>query len=139
MSVADNKARVRRALDDLNRGDLEAYLTLYHPGAVLHGYGLEPGRDPIRQFYLGFLAAFPDTHIALKEVLGEGDLLACRYTFTGTHQGMLNGIPPTGRNVEVNGLTILRFEDGACVERWTQMNDVGLMQQLGALPAPMPA
>lgn len=136
MSAEQHKARIRRALEHLNQGDLEAYLHLYAEDAVMHGFGIEPGLDNIRHFYQGYLSAFPDTHVAIEEMVAEGDDVACRYTFTGTHQGPFMGIPPTGRAVTVEGITVLRFAGEQCAERWTQMDAMGLMQQLGVIPAP---
>ena len=136
MLAEENKAYVRRALERFNEGDLNAYLELYHPDAVLHDLGIEPGFDNIRRFYQGYVAAFPDGHVAIEDLVAEGDKVTCRYTFTGTHQGSLMGIPPTGKRVSINGITILRFAGGRCVERWTQVDFLGLMQQLGVIPAP---
>lgn len=136
MTTQQHLDTLHRALDALNQGDLDGYLNLYTDDALLHGYGLEPGRDAIRQFYLGYLAAFPDTHIALEDVIAAGDRVACRYRFTGTHRAEVMGVPATGRRVEIEGLTILRFRDGRCAERWAQADFMGMMQQLGAVPAP---
>ena len=69
-------------------------------------------------------------------MLGEGDKVVTRGTFTGTHQGEFNGIPATGKKVKVSYCDIWRVENGKCVENWVQMDMVGLMQQLGVIPAP---
>ena len=136
MAAEENKARVRRVLERFNEGDLDGYLELYHADAVLHDLGVEPGIENIRQFYQGYLTAFPDAHVAVEDLMAEAEKVTCRYTFTGTHRGSLMGIPPTGKAVNVNGITILRFAGGQCVERWTQTDFLGLMQQLGVIPAP---
>ena len=136
MQTEANKASIRRALDHFNRGDLEAYLNLYAEDAVLHDFGIEPGLENIRRFYQGFLAAFPDIEITMEDIRAEGDEVAERITLRATHQGNFNGIPPTGKKITMAGITILRFEDGQCVERWTQADFLGLMQQLGAIPTP---
>jgi predicted ester cyclase len=68
--------------------------------------------------------------------LTEGDTLVVRFRMDGTHQGPFMGIPPTNMAIHLSGITMLRFEDGRCVERWTQADVLGLLQQLGALPAP---
>ena len=134
MNAELHEAALRRALDHLNRGNLDGYLDLYTEDAVLYGYGLEPGRAPLRQFYEGFLAAFPDTHIAIDDLLAAGDKVACRYRFSGTHRGDFMGVPATGRSVEIAGITVLRFVGGRCAERWAQADFLGLLQQLGAVP-----
>ena len=136
MAAQQHQERLRRALDHFNRGDLEGYLTIYAEDAVMHDYGVEPGLAHIRQFYQGFLGAFPDGHVAVEDLVAEGDKVTCRYTFTGTHQGPLMGIPPTGKAVTIGGISILRFDREQCVERWSQTDFLGLMQQLGAIPMP---
>ena len=137
MSTEQLKTRLRHALDHFNHGNLEAYLTIYAEDAVMHDYGVEPGLENIRQFYQGFLGAFPNGHVAIEDLIAEGDKVTCRFTFTGTHQGLLmGGIPPTGKAVTIGGITILRFGGEQCVERWTQMDFLGMMQQVGVVPAP---
>ena len=139
MSAKENKACVRRALDHFNQGDLETYLDLYDAGAVMHDVGIEPGIENIHLFYQGYLTAFPDANVAIEDLVAEGDRVMCRNTFTGTHQGPLMGIPPTGSAVTISAITILRFAGGKCIERWTQADNLSLMQQLGILPAPQRA
>ncbi|MCI0441064.1 MAG: ester cyclase [Chloroflexi bacterium] len=136
MPERDNKEILQRAIETLNRGDLEGYLRLYDSRVVLHGYqGVEPGIESVRQFYQGFTAAFSDLKVRLDDVLAEGDRVAARFTTTGTSTGPLMGMPPTGKQVTFGGITILRFAGGKCVERWSQSDFLGLMQQLGAVPA----
>ena len=136
MPTEENKARVRRALDHFNRGDLAAYLDLYAEDAVLHDFGIEPGIDNIRRFYEGFRQAFPDAQVTTEDLIAEGDRIAERFTIRATHRGDFQGIPPTGTTITMNGITILRFAGEKCVERWTQADFLGLMQQLGVVPAP---
>lgn len=120
--------------DPAHRAD---YLSLYAPDAVIHGYqGLEPGFDGIRRFYEGIWAAFPDARVETHEMITEGDILAMRFTMHATHLGPFQGIPPTGRTITLPGITLLRFANGQCVERWSQADFLGLLIQLGALPAP---
>jgi predicted ester cyclase len=83
-----------------------------------------------------FWAAFPGNQLALDDVVAEGEQVACRFTVQGVHRGDLQGIPPTGKDVRVDGITILRFAGGKCVERWNQADFLGLLHQLGAIPAP---
>lgn len=133
----ENKATLRRALENWNRGDLAGYAELYSPGVVLHGYqGVEPGMEGTKRFYEAFWAAFPGSRITIEDMFGEGDEVACRFTLRATHEGEFNGIPPTGRQVTVPGITILRFASGRCVERWSQSDFMGMLQQLGVVPAP---
>ena len=71
--------------------------------------------------------------MTIEDVLTEGDWLACRFVVRGTHRGELMGIRPTGKPVNLPGLTILRFRAGKCIERWSQADFLGLLQQLGAV------
>lgn len=113
------------------------YFELYDPDVVLHGF--PPGVDDLtsaRGFYEEIWTALPDGALTLHEVLAEGDLVACRVTIDGTHQGALLGVPPTGRALLLEAITILRFRDGRTVERWNRLDEAGLMAQLGLLGAP---
>lgn len=117
---------------------LEDYLALYAPDALLWGYGPGPlqGKDAIRAFYEGVKAAFVDIDLVLDEVLeAEGGRLVLRFHMDGTHAGPFLGVPPTGRRVTLPGLTVLRFEGGLCVERWSTADFLGLLVQLGAFGA----
>lgn len=137
MSVEANKALIRRAAELFGADTLEQYLEIYHPDANLHFLppGLPPGREGARLFYQMFLAAFPDARVTVDTLLGEGDLLAECFTVRGTHRGQFQGIPPTGRPITVTGVTIMRLEDGHIVERWSEADFLGLLRQIGAMPA----
>jgi steroid delta-isomerase-like uncharacterized protein len=137
VSTEENKAVLRRAIERWNEGDLASYLELYNPEVVLHGYqGMEPGLESVKRFYEAFWSAFPASQITLEDVFAEGDEVACRFTLRAAHGGGFNGIPATGRRVELKGITILRLADGRCVERWNQADFMGMLRQLGAVPAP---
>lgn len=139
MSAEDNKAIMQRAIEKFNRGDLAEYLDIYdEESLVIHGYPpeLPPNFEGVKQFYGMMLSAFPDTNVTFEEMVAEGEEVACRYTFRATHRGDFLGIPPSGNRVEMGGMTILRFEGGKCVERWQNADMMGLMQQIGAIPAP---
>jgi steroid delta-isomerase-like uncharacterized protein len=135
--TAENKAALQRAIDQWNAGDLDGYLQLYDPSVTLHGYpGVTPGLESVRGFYQGFWAALPGCQISIEDMVGEGDEVACRATLHGTHTGPLMGVPATGKDVSVPTITILRFAGGKCVERWSQADFLGMLQQIGAIPAP---
>jgi steroid delta-isomerase-like uncharacterized protein len=93
-----------------------------------------------RDAYIGHLpmyyGAFPDFELSLDDMLAEGDEVATRWSFTGTHQGDLMGVPATGRQVRASGMTIQRVSDGKIVEGWTIFDTMGLMQQLGVMEQP---
>ena len=83
-----------------------------------------------------FEAAFPLYELIVEDMIAEGDEVAVRATFRGTHEGEFAGVPATGNEVEIPVFLIYRLEDGLIVEHWMQADVLGLMQQLGALPAP---
>jgi steroid delta-isomerase-like uncharacterized protein len=135
MSVQQNEAALAAAREDWNAGDLDGYLRLYAPEAVVHGYaGVESGIAGIRQFYEAFWAGFPGSQLVFEDVFSVEDRVACRFVVRATHAGTFQGIPATGTRVEVPGITILRFAGGRCVERWSQADFLGLLGQLGVLP-----
>lgn len=101
--------------------------------------GIEPNKEGVKQFFAMFRSAFPDLRMEPHEILAEGDLVSCRGTFTGTHQGEFMGVPPTGRHIEADAIDILRIRDGQFVEHWGVMDAMTLMQQIGALAEQTPA
>jgi steroid delta-isomerase-like uncharacterized protein len=92
------------------------------------------GPEGIRGFVTTYLTAFPDGKITIDDQLAEGDLVTSRWTGRGIHQGDLMGIPPTGKQVTVTGITISRVKDGKVVEEWTNWDTLGLLQQVGVVP-----
>jgi len=136
MPTADNVAALHAAAAQWNAGNLEGYLALYDPEAVLHGYaGVGPGLSGIRDFYRAFWAAFPGSRLVLEDVFASGEKVACRVLLQGEHRGAFRGIVATGARINVPGITILEFQGGRCIRRWSCMDGVGLLQQLGALPS----
>ncbi|HEU0023534.1 MAG TPA: ester cyclase [Thermoleophilaceae bacterium] len=132
-----NSVRLDRAIADWNRGDLERYLTLYDEGIRLHGYAPEPmDKESVRGFYEQHFAAFPGGQIELLHTFADGDDVVTRFVMRGRHEAEFLGVPATGRDIELNGITILRFRDGLVVERWSQADMLGLLVQFGAVPAP---
>ncbi|MGH9162829.1 MAG: ester cyclase, partial [Vicinamibacteraceae bacterium] len=118
------EARVR-----WNRGDFEGYLRLYSFNAVLHGYAnVLPGLRGIRQFYEGFWSAFPGSHIIFEDVFAADDRVACRFVIKATHAGEFQGLAATGKSIHLPGITILKFAEGRCVERWSQVDASSLLE-----------
>jgi predicted ester cyclase len=140
MTVQENKAAVLRALERLSDGDVDGYLELYDPDAVLHGLGPEPlDVAGARAFYSMLVTAFRGSRVTADDFVGEGDKLTVKYSFRGRHQGEFMGVPATGNDVTIGGITILRFEGGRVAERWNSADFLGLLTQIGAVPAPAPA
>ena len=138
MSV-ENKAIARRLLEEaFNSGNLDVVDELLAPEFVNYDAALpEPttGIDAAKASIGGYRAAFPDLRITLEQQVAEGELVATRWTARGTHQGELFGIAPTGKQATVTGITIDRIVGGRIVESWTNWDTLGLMQQLGVVPA----
>ncbi|HEX8208338.1 MAG TPA: ester cyclase [Solirubrobacteraceae bacterium] len=128
---------LQRAVERVNAGDLDGYMELYAADVQVHGY--PPGIDSfetLRAFYAGFFAGLSDVRLELHEIVSEGDLVAARYVLSGTHTGELMGVPATGRAVSIDGQSFFRFSGDEVVVRWQSMDALGLLTQLGALPAP---
>ena len=93
-------------------------------------------REGMRQAAAMFRAAFPDWHSDIGFYVEEGDLVVENFTASGTQQGEIFGVPPSGRTVSLPGINIWRVRDGLIVERWARLDDLGLMRQLGLVPQP---
>jgi steroid delta-isomerase-like uncharacterized protein len=137
MSAEENKAVTRGFMEAFSRHDLDSCEPFLDENIVVHGFpGLPPGRDAFRGVGEMFLAAFPDGTIAIEDMLADGDKVVARYMYTGTHQGELQGIPATGKEIAVEGILIDHIVNGKIVERWDVFDQIGMLQQLGVMPAP---
>jgi len=136
MSTDENKALARRSWEIVNQRNPDLIEEFYPPDFVWH----EPDRDvqgyeQAKQFVSSFFEAFPDINISVEDVITEGDQAVSRYTIRGTHQGQTEDFgPPTGKQVELRGITIHRFEDGKIVEEWEAYDNLSMLQQLGLAP-----
>jgi steroid delta-isomerase-like uncharacterized protein len=97
------------------------------------------GRDGVKQYFDSIYEAFPDICFQIEDQIGEGDRVVTRWVAHGTHQGAFLGVPATGREVRLSGIDIDCIAGGKVVECWTNVDELGLMQQLGAVPTPEPA
>jgi steroid delta-isomerase-like uncharacterized protein len=137
MSIETNKAIVRRYFDQvLNEGRHDLADEFLTENIELHGSGLAPGLEVVKQFYTEFSAAFPDGKNTIEDVVAEGDRVVARTTFTGTHQGEIQGIPATGKRASITMITIFRLANGKIDEGWLVNDSLGMMQQLGVIPTP---
>jgi predicted ester cyclase len=129
--------RMTAAVQRFNAGDLEGYMSAYAPTVVPHGYpeGVTDF-DSLRAFYRQLLDACDGLRVQVLRTVEQGDVLAAQFVLRGRHTGDLFGAPATGRELEVHGATFMRFQDGKVAERWQHVDDLGMMQQLGLLPAP---
>ena len=136
----ENKAIVRRFIEEVwNNGNLDAIDELISEDHVNHDpaqAGSPGGREGMRAFVQMYRTAYPDTHIEVGEMIAEGDLVAGPWTATGTHRGELMGIPPTGKSITVTGMGMDRVRNGQIVESWANYDSLGMLTQIGAIPAP---
>jgi steroid delta-isomerase-like uncharacterized protein len=91
------------------------------------------GPEEFRQLVLAYRTAFPDVHLTVEDVLGVGDRVVARWVSHGTHLGPMMGIPPTGRSIEIMGISIFRIAAHQVAEEWEGFDTMGLMQQLGVM------
>lgn len=140
MSVEENKALVRRLIEEVfNRGAISLVDELFAPDFVEHEElppGIPPGREAVKQLATMFRNAFPDFNVTIDDLIGEGDKVVVRSTWSGSHKGEFMGIAPTGKRVSFGVIDAIRLVGGKVVEHWGQMDKMGLMQQLGVFPAP---
>jgi steroid delta-isomerase-like uncharacterized protein len=134
---AETKAVARRFFEEGASGTADE--ALIAPDLIYHGppmIGELRGRDAFVQVLGVFRRAFPGFTTTIEEMVAEGDLVAVRHTHHGLHRGEFNGIPPTGREIHVTGIEIVRVRDGQVAEFWHLDDFLTLLQQLGALSAP---
>ncbi len=140
VSVEENKALARRWFEDLfNAGNLEVADEIIAPDHVNHDPTLPDipaGPEGQKQIVNLYRGAFTNAHISVEDQLAEGDKVVTRWSGSGTHQGELMGVAPTGNQVTITGVTINRVSDGKIVESWSNYDALGMMQQIGAVPEP---
>lgn len=139
MSIENNKAILRRITDEAwNRGDLAVLDELIHREFVRHT-PLRPdgihGVEGFKQHVASARAAFPDAVFVIEDEIAEGDRVVNRWGFRGTHRADFAGIPATGKAVAMTAITIVRFADGKVAEIWDEADALGLLRQLGVIPA----
>lgn len=140
MSVEENKAISRRTVEDvLNRGDFTVFDESVASNYVFHGVIMElNGPEAFKQYLSAVRNAFPDAYVTIDDIVAEGDNVALRFTFTGTHEGNLSDIAPTGKQVTQIEAIFYRFAGGKVVEAWQYANLLAFYQQLGISPLPAP-
>jgi steroid delta-isomerase-like uncharacterized protein len=137
VSVAENKALVLRFYDEVwGRGNVAFAQEVFADDYIRHDLRpTDPPPGPEGQAMIAerFRSAFPDLEWQVDLVVGEGDLVAARWTATGTHSGAWGDVAATRRKVSFSGVNVFRFGDaGKVVEIWNHRDDLGLMEQLGA-------
>ena len=129
----ENKALVQRSWELDNPERLDEF---YPPDVVWHMPEQDlRGIEEAKQYVSTFLGAFPDASFSVEDLIADGDKVVSRFTARGTHQGETEEFgPPTGRQLEQEGITIHRIEDGKIVEEWSQYDNLSILQQLGLVP-----
>lgn len=139
MSTEDNKAAYRQFIEEvMNKKNVAAIDTFIDPNQVEHFAppGTPGGIEGAKQLFGMFLTAFPDLHVMVEDMIAEGDKIVSRITMSGTQQGVFMDIPPTGKQFSITSIEISRIAGGKIVEHWAEIDALGLMQQLGVVPAP---
>jgi predicted ester cyclase len=133
----ENRAVVRRWIEAFNNPYTpQTEVDALAPGYIAHAPWL-PGPLDLEgwsQFTATFVEAFPDLRLTVEDIFSGGDMVAARVAFRGTHRGEFQGVPPTGKEVAFSSIEIDRMVDGKVEEHWFEMDLLGLMGQLGAIP-----
>lgn len=135
MSLEPNKNLGQQFIDLCNRQDYTAVFKLFAPEFRSYLPGA-PGldRDGWKSTMQVFFAAFPDFRHDIEELIATDDRIILRLVLRGTHQGNFNGIPPTGKQIEVRGIAINHIASGLIVENHVEIDRIALLQQLGVIP-----
>ena len=132
----ENKAIVKRIAEEIyNIGNLDIVEEVISPNYTFHyTLGDFKGREGFRQVVTGVRQGFPDFNMTINDMVAEGDTVAIRFTYTGTHLGESFGIPPTGKSVTMDECLFFRFENGMETDEWIYADSLALFQQLGVSP-----
>ena len=142
MSAEENKAVVRRFFEELLSTDnLAVADEILSPGFRFYFAGSpEPiDLESYKEFLVARRAAFPDRRFVVEEMIAEGDKVSARFTMRGTHKGELRGFAPTGREVTMTGIDMIRLSEGKMAEDRVEVDQLGMMQQLGVIASPQHA
>jgi steroid delta-isomerase-like uncharacterized protein len=137
----NHETTMRRLYELISAGDIDGFGEHVADGFVEHEElpGLEPSKEGVKQLFHMYRAAFPDMRMEPEDVFVSGDKAVARVRVTGTHRGEFLEMPATGRRIDVAVIDIMRFgDDGLVREHWGLFDSLGMMQQLGAIPAPAP-
>ena len=141
MAAEQNKALIVRFVEELfNRGNMGIVGEIFAPDFIEREQlppGIPNGREGVKVLTTMLRSAFPDFKATIDDILAEGDKVVIRMTWSGTQKGEFMGVPATSRRVSFGVIDIIRITNGKAVEHWGQMDSMSLMQQLGAIPAPV--
>jgi steroid delta-isomerase-like uncharacterized protein len=138
MSAQENKIVSWRLQEEVFGQDKLALVDeLLAPDYVSHAPGdpeLSRGPEDIKEIVRAYHAAFPDLTFTVEKQVAEGDLVVTRWIARGTHQGEFMGVPPSGRRIEVSGMSMDRISGSRIVENWNNWEALEMMEQIGAIP-----
>ena len=129
MSAEENKALVRRVVEYWNQRDLESYFSVLAPEYVEHLPDGDVRLEELKQYAGNFFNAFPDIKFSIEEIVAEGDTVAVRMRWQGTHRGVFMGIPPSGKKIYITNALFIKTANGKWVEFWN-VTDIGLRNQI---------
>jgi steroid delta-isomerase-like uncharacterized protein len=138
MSITEHKELLKRAAQAFNhREDRRGWYDFHADSVQAHGLGPAAlDKAGLKGFYSALFCGFPDLAIHVDELVGEGDKVVWRFTASGTHDGPFQGVPASGKPVKFGGQYTFRFENGKIVERWSTLDRLSLLMQIGALSLP---
>ena len=138
MSVEQNKMIAERLPVELSKGNLAVLDEVIDAKAVDHSVppGLPQTREGTKQFFTGFRAAFPDLSFKVEDTIAEGDYVVQRVMGTGTMKGAFQGMPASGKSAKWEEIHIVRFANGKVVEHWANVDQLGMLTQLGFVQPP---
>lgn len=138
MTTEQNKAIVHHFFEEMDQGNLSLIADeLWTPDFAIHFPGM-PGpmnRETFQQFTSGFYAAFPGLRHTIEDTVAEGDRVVVRMTIKGVHQGDFQDLPPTGKAINISAINLFHLVNGKIAEQWVDYDGLGMLQQLGVIPA----
>ena len=131
-----NKAVARQLFEvALNQDNWDVYNNIHTPDFVAHAGKRSENLEGDLKSAKGWRLAFPDGRYTVDQIIAEADYVVVRFTGHGTNTGSGNGLPATGKQIELTGVTVFRFSGGKIAEEWTEYDRMSLMKQLGLLPS----
>ena len=143
MSLEENKEIVRRFFHGAwDRGDFKLIDQLVPDGAYDHstvgGKEAGSGSDSFKQIVSMFRTGMPDVHVTIEHEIAEGDIVVHHWSLRGTQTGPVMGIPATGKQLILRGMSVVRLADNKIIERWATIDELGFLRQLGVAPSVPP-
>jgi steroid delta-isomerase-like uncharacterized protein len=131
-----NMDNYQKVMDMFNSGKMDDMGKYCADNMVDHQLfpGQKPGLAGVKETMTGFRAAFPDLKFTTNHIIADSNMIWAQYTMTGTNMGPMMGMPPTGKSIKIDGMDLIRLENGKCVEHWGYNEHGKMMEQLGMMP-----